>query len=504
MAAATILMPRANAGALLGGDTAFANEWFNFFASLRDYVISTGGDAAVIQSILDRLAALEEDGNASIQGLQSVNVQGSLSGGVVQITLVNDGDDVGNTYYYGTGPDGTKGWSTIASAFTEGAGITLTVGADGVTDIAHADTSSVADITATFTGGTVPDVISITFDEFGHVLTRTISGRTLDHNDTGALQGGNSTERYHLSAAEHTGLLLWAGEDPADYSLITQTITNGDTTHSPSGDAVFDALAGKEPTITAGTTAQFWRGDKTWSDWLDGDFRLGQSAGIAGNGRELVISAGATANTLARIGLRGNRTGSGNVGAINFYNGAASDAQICGLAATQDGADDAGAFLISAKQTGVAAVNVLQISYNTARPRTDNTISLGLSSARWTELHTFNIAQYGARHETGVVSPAQITANTDNWAVTGLSTAGVIRASTDASRNLTGIASPTSGQALLLVNVGAFDLVLVHDATSTAANRFLCPGSANLTLNPNDSVRLWYDNTSSRWRVIGV
>lgn len=34
---------------------------------------------------------------------------------------------------------------------------------------------------------------------------------------------------------------------PTGLALITQTITNGDTTHAPSGDAVFDALAAKAP-----------------------------------------------------------------------------------------------------------------------------------------------------------------------------------------------------------------------------------------------------------------
>ena len=46
--------------------------------------------------------------------------------------------------------------------------------------------------------------------------------------------------------------------------ILTTTITDGDTTHAPDGNAVFDALATKEPTITAGTTSQYWRGDKTW------------------------------------------------------------------------------------------------------------------------------------------------------------------------------------------------------------------------------------------------
>lgn len=103
----------------------------------------------------------------------------------------------------------------------------------------------------------------------------------------------------------------------------------------------------------------------------------------------------------------------------------------------------------------------------------------------------------------GRISPAQIAANTDNWNPTGLASAAVIRASTDASRNLTGLVGGSDGRVVLLGNVGAFDLVLKHDATSTAANRFYCPNNADKTLNQNASAWLMYDTTSSRWRVVG-
>lgn len=99
---------------------------------------------------------------------------------------------------------------------------------------------------------------------------------------------------------------------------------------------------------------------------------------------------------------------------------------------------------------------------------------------------------------TGDISPTQIAANTDNYAPTGLSTAAVLRLSTDASRNLTGITGGTDGRVLLLLNVGSFNLVLVDDATSTAANRFQLSG--DITLLPSEGIALWYDSTSSRWR----
>ena len=102
-----------------------------------------------------------------------------------------------------------------------------------------------------------------------------------------------------------------------------------------------------------------------------------------------------------------------------------------------------------------------------------------------------------------VISPAQLVANTDNWSPTGLSTADVIRVSTDASRNLTGIVAPASAWAIVLENVGSFDLVLKHNVTSTAANRFFCPNDSDVTLQKDSTVLLVYDLTSLRWRVIG-
>jgi hypothetical protein len=104
---------------------------------------------------------------------------------------------------------------------------------------------------------------------------------------------------------------------------------------------------------------------------------------------------------------------------------------------------------------------------------------------------------------TGDISPAQLTANTDDWAPTGLATAAIVRVSTDASRNLTGITGGADGRLIVLMNVGSFDLVLRHDVTSTAGNRFYCPDNTDFTLKRNMTAILNYDSTSSRWRVTG-
>lgn len=100
------------------------------------------------------------------------------------------------------------------------------------------------------------------------------------------------------------------------------------------------------------------------------------------------------------------------------------------------------------------------------------------------------------------LTPAQITANQDNYAPTGIADTTVLRLSTDASRDITGIAGGADGRVLKLVNVGSFNIVLKDDVTSTEANRFQL--KADLTIAPDGGAILWYDSTSSRWRCAGT
>jgi len=104
------------------------------------------------------------------------------------------------------------------------------------------------------------------------------------------------------------------------------------------------------------------------------------------------------------------------------------------------------------------------------------------------------------------ISPTALSANTNNWNPTNLDLANTIKISTDSTvRTITGIvAPPNHGIFLWLFNVNtATDIILAHEsASSTAANRFLCPGNADLTLAPRGGVEAVYDGTSQRWRIL--
>lgn len=101
-----------------------------------------------------------------------------------------------------------------------------------------------------------------------------------------------------------------------------------------------------------------------------------------------------------------------------------------------------------------------------------------------------------------VATPAQITGNVNDYNP-GAGT--IVRLSTDAARNITGLVAGSSGARRLLVNVGGFNAVLTHqDAASSAVNRFLNTTGANITLTPDQAAWTWYDATTQRWRAYAL
>jgi hypothetical protein len=105
-------------------------------------------------------------------------------------------------------------------------------------------------------------------------------------------------------------------------------------------------------------------------------------------------------------------------------------------------------------------------------------------------------------HASGVVSPAEITADQNNYAPTGHAAAFVLRLTADEARTITGLAGGVAGRMLLLCNVGAEPITLANaDTDSSEANRFAL--ADDYTLEPGAACWLYYDGTSSRWRQPG-
>jgi hypothetical protein len=284
-----------------------------------------------------------------------------------------------------------------------------------------------------------------------------------------------------------------------------------------------DAVATREPAITPGTDAQVWRGDKVWTNWINGDWRVGTSSGLFGSGRELVVSAGTSGNNIAHMSFQGSRTINGIFGTMNYYH---QTNLVVSMGAARDGADDAGYWVISTKPTGGSLTNrmrilsdgsiiigsggvsngagVMQFGGN-AVPFTNLVGSLGTSSFRWSGMYTTNVDATGTIVHSGVLTPTTLAASANDYAPTGHADTYLFRISASAAVNLTGLAGGVAGRKVTLTNVGANNIILSHDsASSTAANRWYGANNASVTLRPNGTVEAIYDNTSQRWRIFGA
>ncbi len=104
----------------------------------------------------------------------------------------------------------------------------------------------------------------------------------------------------------------------------------------------------------------------------------------------------------------------------------------------------------------------------------------------------------------GAITPTALSGDVNNYAPTGFSTCNAVRQDGGAAnRNITGL-SANNWRYILFTNIGTTNnLVLVHaSGSSTAGNQFDLSNAANLTLLPRQSVILWYDAASTKWRAL--
>jgi len=95
-----------------------------------------------------------------------------------------------------------------------------------------------------------------------------------------------------------------------------------------------------------------------------------------------------------------------------------------------------------------------------------------------------------------------LTAQQDDYAPTGIGDANSLEINCNGNQVITGISGGADGRLLLLQNVDGTDTITLNhnDASSTAANRFVLPGNANLVIQPRAGVLLRY--RSSRWYAL--
>lgn len=227
---------------------------------------------------------------------------------------------------------------------------------------------------------------------------------------------------------------------------------------------------------------------------MRGEFALLQSAfdkmpTLSGNGSlPLFVNSGATA--LEAVSAATARSRFGLVIGTNVQ---AWDADLDALAALA-----ATAGMLSRTGAGAFAVRTLTGTAN------EITVTNGDGSAGAPTVSLPAALTLTGKTVTGgtfvgsITTPSQITSNQNDYNPASLSTTDVLRISTDARRNITGLAAGASGKTLRVHNVGTFPAVFTYsDALSAAANRF----AFGMTLGGGQSMEIQYDATSSLWRA---
>ena len=136
-------------------------EWRDFFLLLAS---QTENDefAAELNALAERVEELEDADTSdfTIIGVGSVQVQGSVAGGMVQLTLAGDANSPGNTFVYGTNADGEKGWHLLGDSFDT---TTLARTVDPTTGVVSYDLAELADT------GIGAALVKLTRDGYGRV-----------------------------------------------------------------------------------------------------------------------------------------------------------------------------------------------------------------------------------------------------------------------------------------------------------------------------------------------
>jgi hypothetical protein len=97
---------------------------------------------------------------------------------------------------------------------------------------------------------------------------------------------------------------------------------------------------------------------------------------------------------------------------------------------------------------------------------------------------------------------AELTANVNNYAPTGWSTATIVLLDTDGyNYSISGFDGTATSIRKTLANVSSNNITLLNNDTgSSAANRLALPG--DIVILPNGAVQLFRDTTNSVWRAV--
>lgn len=102
----------------------------------------------------------------------------------------------------------------------------------------------------------------------------------------------------------------------------------------------------------------------------------------------------------------------------------------------------------------------------------------------------------------GVITPS-LSADVNDWAPSGFSTATTILLTGTGGWQITGLAGGSNGRLILVFNADAANTFIIknNSSSSAAANRIQC--NTDLSLLPGTGCLLYYETTNNFWRLVG-
>lgn len=288
------------AKAALVGPGGIAQSYFYSWLQATDYRIKAGaangsGNAEAIKEIAIKLGSpdgtvenIPPQGNSAIiNGSGSIQVDGTLSNGVVNLSLMYDTLNPGVTAYYGSDSSGKRGWFAVSAALADS--VTIDVVTDSGTGISAFNLVSFGALTSdaltegsthlfftparvnsalaagdgigfSFAGGvTTISIVGLPIllvDEAGNQLTDE-SGNSLADTATVGLpvpfddvvDKPTTLSGYGITDAQKVG-------DPVAFPPYTMATLPDATTNQWKAIVVMDLMGGAEPCLSDGTD---WR-----------------------------------------------------------------------------------------------------------------------------------------------------------------------------------------------------------------------------------------------------
>jgi len=282
---------------------------------------------------------------------------------------------------------------------------------------------------------------------------------------------------------------------PPSHTLFDADMHSDTLTYTPpaAGDLIYGGPSQKWLRKPVGPVSWFLKvvpGEVDWSP-----VRFSDITGTLGTGQHGTLSDGDHSGLLAgnaRVAV--NKNSGATIGTrrrLNFIEGAGIT-----ITATDDSGNEEIDLTLGAVVSGPHGISG-NIQYNqTGSFGSVDTFNYSTSTQRLSIPGVFVTEDIRLTADS---TPATITSNQNDYALTDYLRRSVLRLASDAAWDITGMTNGTDGWMLMLFNIGSFNITLKNQsASSSDVNRFALP--ADVVLVPNAGIWLRYDNTSNRWR----